>query len=331
MEPFQRLEHEWAKWSGYPPECVVVCSSGSTALHLALESLRLPLGSEIICPDFTMIACPRAISLAGHVPVFVDCGDDLLIDPSWIGPAITSRTRAIMPVHIYGRRCDMDAVISVAGRYGLLVVEDLAEAHGVPPHPRTDAACWSAYRNKIVAGQEGGVVAFRDPEHAALARSLRSLGFTGAHNYRHVPRGINARLASALAAPILESLARVEEILAARRQIEGWYGECCPGKWRMPPRDAPWVMDIRIPGLTHEVQTRIVRALNAVNIAARHAFRPMSTQEEYRNCRVISSGKAAIAAREVLYLPLMPGVVTKESTRLAFEVIYSALSGGHSD
>ena len=330
MEPYQQLEDELGQWAGYPAENVVACSSGTAALHLALEAFRLPAGSEVILGDFNMIACPRAVSLAGLMPVFVDCDDRLLMDLDLVRPGVydgakTRNTSAVMAVHIYGRQIDMGRLHECAEPRGLAVIEDMAEIHGVRPHPRTDAACYSFFRNKIVAGEEGGAVLFRDPAAAALARMLRCQGFTPEHDYRHIPRGHNYRLANALAKPILESLAGYRLNVSIRRGIEWEYEKRCPPKWLMPDRQAVWVYDLRIPGLTWERQTAIVRALNEAGIAARHGFKPMHTQEEYKGCRAVGGENALKASLEVLYLPANPGI-TEADCRRAFDVLTEAVS-----
>lgn len=322
MEPYQQLEQQWAEFNDIDPDGMVVCSSGTAALHLALEAMRIPLGSEVIIPDFTMIACARACTLAGMTPVFVDCDDRLLMQS--LNAMCHKDIKAIMAVHIYGRRCDMNTLAKVADDNNLYLVEDLAEAHGVPVHERTNAACWSYFRNKIVAGEEGGAVWFRNPEHAEYARQLRSLGFTERHDFMHVPRGHNYRMSNAHAALILDSLGKYKSNVAARREIEGWCNSACQPEWRMPPRQAPWVYDLRIPRMTIGDQNRIVKALHAAGIAARHAFKPMSIQEEYKQCRVIGTGKALTASREVIYLPLVG--MTKDDCKRAFDVIINALS-----
>lgn len=329
MESYQALERELANWSGFPTECVVAVSSGTAAIHLALEALQLPHGSEVIVPDYTMIACARAVTLAGLKPVLVDCkSDSLLLNPenAYFNSKRSNDCRAILAVHIYGRRCDMSWLSDIAGSHGLFLVEDMAEAHGVKPHESTDAAVWSFYANKIVHGAEGGAVAFRDPEHAARARQLRCLGFTERHDFQHVPRGHNYRLANLLAEPIRMSLACVNDSLAARRQIEARYDAACPDAWRMPRRDVVWVFDVRIPGLKRQQQAEIVRALNAAGVAARMGFLPMSQQEEYRNCRVVGTGNARRAADEVFYLPCTPAAVTEADAQRALTLIRQCLA-----
>lgn len=325
MEAVCQFEKEWAAWSN--TSNVVACSSGTSALHLALEALRLPPDSEVLTSDYSMVAVPRAIVTAGLVPVFVDCTDDLLIDAAMLPKGLSHKTKAILPVHVYGRQCDMTGISALAEMAHLYVVEDLAEAHGVVPHLKSHAAAWSMYKNKIVCATdaEGGCVAFRDPEHARLARSLRCLGFGAAHDYTHIPRGWNHRLSNAHAQLIRKSLAEVEDNIRQRRTIEGWYDRYCPDEWKMPRRDTVWVYDLHIPGMTSKQQTRVVHSLQANGIAARYGFKPMSQQEEFKNCRVIGNGNAARMASEVFYLPVQPGITTEGQAERSFDLIRRSL------
>lgn len=326
MQAFEKLEIEWATFNELDPKGMVACSSGTAALHLALESLRLPQGSQVIVPDYTMIACPRAVTMAGLVPVFVDCDDDLNADIGILcstGPKIAD---VVMAVHVYGRKMEMEGV----ARLYTHVIEDLAEAHGVKPHPFTNAACWSFYKNKIVAGEEGGAVWFRDNDHAKLARQLRSLGFTDTHDYIHIPRGHNYRMSNLHASSILNgqgvrewspnALKWYGENVTERRQIESWYESKCPPQWRMPYRDAPWIYDFRVTSMMPWVQDSIVKALRESGIEARHGFKPCSSQEEYRSMKCSFNSMAQIAAREVIYLPITPGTSSQETVRRAFDI-----------
>lgn len=328
MQDFELLEDQFAKWNGLPATGMVCCSSGTAALHLALEAFRLPEGSEVIVPDFTMIACARAVVLAGLESVFVDCGEDLNIDPdlfdnNWEPTDV----KAVMVVHAYGRRCDMESITRITEyNDGMPLIEDLAESHGIKPSYNADAACWSFYRNKIIAGAEGGAVYFRNPEHASLARKLRSLGFTEDHDFMHIPRGHNYRLSNVHAGLILDSLSHVERNLQQRRLIEQWYDAACPDAWRMPAREAVWVYDLRIPGMTSEQQSKIVRTLNENGIAARMAFKPMHLQPEFKDCQRISGEVAERMSREVFYLPVVPFATSLEQIERSFQIIRSICS-----
>lgn len=323
MQAFEQLEHDWAAFNGLDPAGMVACSSGTAALHLALEAMQLPLGSEVVVPDFAMIACPRAVTLAGMVPVFVDCDERLLMHFGSIPPCST-HLHAIMMVHIYGRKWPCGYLPPT---WGIKRIEDLAEAHGVRPHPSTDAACWSFYKNKIIAGEEGGAVWFKGAKHAALARQLRSLGFTDAHDFDHIPRGHNYRMSNAHAGLVLDSLRLYQFNLDARRQNEKQLNAYCPAEWRMPERAAPWVYDLRIKGMTSMQQNQIVKALQGIGVNARHAFKPMHTQREYCLCRAFGPERtwgACMAAKEVIYLPIGPLDVIRPAA--SFDTIAKVLS-----
>lgn len=313
MQAYEILEKEIGEWAGFSPKQVVVCSSGTAALHLALEALQLPPGKEVIVPDYCMIACARAVTLASLTPRFVDCGIDFNLNPNLITKSLNfSRdTEAIMAVHNYGRRCDMDAIHNQARTYGLKVVEDLAEAHGVLPDPETDASCWSFYRNKIVGGEEGGAVAFKDVKHAQLARQLRCLGFTDAHDFDHIPRGHNYRLSNTHAQLISNKLAHFEEWVAGRRMVEEKIARLLGDLRIKLKRSSPWVYDMHFPGMTKQQQDRMVQELNALDIPARHGFRAMTLQQEYGTPYTLSplsnwrqESRAARISTEVVYLPL---------------------------
>ncbi len=346
VEAYQQLEVELAQWLNslpgngqkYAPEQVVSCASGSSALLLALEALKLPPGSEVVTGDLNMISIPRAISLAGLTPVFVDCDANLLMDSSLLSQAYCPpESRAVVTVHIYGRQVDMGEVMDVVDNRGGYVVEDLAEAHGVAPHPQTDAACLSFFRNKVLFGEEGGMVAFRDPKHATLARQLRSMGFTEAHNFIHVSRGWNHRLSNANAKLVLQNLRTWDvpvmawgipgylTVLEQRRLISRWWDEALPPEWRMPERDVTWVHDVRVSGLTREKQFQVVKALNATHIEARISFWPMHLQEEFKSCRVVGNGNAERMANEVFYLPCDPGTVSEEMVATGARIIQQTL------
>ena len=275
-------------------------ASGTSALHIACEVLAqlngmTPSGQhEMIIPEFTMVACPRAAAMAGFVPTFRDCHDNLLMkqeDP---------KGTPVMVVHVYGRKDDTT-------RYQMsqdLVIEDLAEAHGINPHPNSFAGCWSFYKNKQIHGEEGGMIAFKDKEAAALARQLRSLGFDSNHNYMHVPRGINARMSNLLAEPILHSLSIINQVNEIRATQSVKYDALLPAAWRMPARDVHWVHDIRIPGLTSDPQDYIVKECRRRGLEARHGFKPMSSQPEFHGGVRQNFLNAFRLSQEVIYLPL---------------------------
>lgn len=339
MESFQRLEAEFARFVARPVECTVACSSGTAALHLALETLRARLdwkdGNRVIVPTFTMAACARAVSLAGLEPVFVGCGSDLLLNLDDVDEATKLSGKApvvaVMPVHVYGRRVPMNRLANWAVSRGIAIVEDLAEAHGVPPHDTTDAACYSFYRNKIVAGEEGGAVAFNshNAEDGVTSRQLRSLGFGPTQDYWHRPRGHNYRLANALADKIIPSLERYARNRIDRQLLWNAYDAQSFGP-RYSPRaepEAKWVYDLRLKGMDWIGQAELVSRLKSSGVDARQSFKPLHLQEEYKGCRYVGDETAERESRESLYLPLTPHLVTERTVKTAARVIREITSG----
>lgn len=293
-QPFEELEVRFADFNEVEPGHVIAVSSGTAALHLACEVLvkMRPRYFSILIPEFTMVACPRAAVMAMLRPMFVDVGNDLLL------PDVNTESfkRAVMPVHIYGRQCKFDSFLNGD------VIEDLAEGHGIKPNPNSFAACWSFYKNKIVRGEEGGAVWFKDRDCAEYARKLRCLGFTANHDYWHIPRGVNARMSNLHAQPIIESLKKVKDNLAIRQDQILLYNGLIPSHWRMPDRTVGWVYDFRIPDLTANLQSQIVKACNQAGVPIRHGFKPMSMQVEFREQP--KELNAERLGREVMYLPL---------------------------
>ncbi len=326
MQPYQQLEKQFGEFTGQ--QHMVACSSGTAALHLALETLRARHGwkdgDEVLVPDYTMVACARAVTLAGLTPVFVDCGDDLLMNRDTWYTAVTERTEAVMIVHIYGRQWGFGKDWGRA----IPVIEDLAEGHGLAPHKFTAASCWSFYQNKIIAGEEGGAVSFSQEEDAAVCRELRSLGFGPEQNYIHRPRGHNYRLANCLAENVLWSLENYKDNATDRAHDWRLYSKQDFGKRirARPEPEAKWVYDLWVPGMTWAKQDVLVTALKEKGIAARHGFRPLHQQPEYKGCRYVGTGNSIKMSEETLYLPLTPGLVTTESIETAARIVREVTS-----
>ncbi|MGP4001125.1 DegT/DnrJ/EryC1/StrS family aminotransferase [Streptomyces sp. 8N706] len=292
----RRFERAFADYNGIAHG--VSCSSGTAALTLALRALGIGPGDEVIVPEFTMIACAWAVTYTGATPVFVDCADDLNIDVTRIEEKITERTKAVMPVHIYGRRCDMDAVMDIAYQYNLRVVEDSAEAHGI--RPVGDIACYSLFANKIITAGEGGICLTDDPQLAGQLAHLRAMAFTKDHSFLHKKVAYNFRMTAMQAAVALAQVERLDDILQARRVIERRYDEGLagvPGITLMPPRDVLWMYDLRA-----ERREELREFLAGESIETRLFFKPMSRQPMYFHPDWPSL-KANTFAEDGLYLP----------------------------
>jgi perosamine synthetase len=228
------FEKRWAAYCGRRHGIAV--SNGTVALQVAAACLGLKPGDEVIMPTFTIISCALAVVYNGGVPVFVDCDPRTwCMDVDQVKSKITERTRAIMPVHIYGHPVDMDPILDLAERHGLAVVEDAAEVHGAEylsgrgtTHPAWrrcgsfgTLSCFSFYANKLITTGEGGMVLTDDTELAEKTRSLRNLCFQANRRFYHEELGFNFRLTNLQAALGLAQLERIEEIIARKR----WMGQ----------------------------------------------------------------------------------------------------------
>jgi perosamine synthetase len=209
----------------------VACSSGTTALHLALHALGVGRGDEVIVPAFTMIASPNAVVYTGAKPVLIDSEPETYnLDLSQLESKITPRTKAIMPVHTYGHPVDMDKLLRIARKYDLYVVSDSAESHGAeykgrPVGSLGDLSAYSFYGNKIITTGEGGMLTTNSLEIAKLARTLRDHSFSKERHFWHKFLGFNFRLTNMQAAVGLAQTERFEFLVNCRRHNAELYGK----------------------------------------------------------------------------------------------------------
>jgi dTDP-4-amino-4,6-dideoxygalactose transaminase len=214
------LEEEFAGYCG--TRHAVAVNSGTSALHLALLAAGIGPGDEVITVPFTFYATVATIGYVGATPVYVDIDPATFnIDAAKIEASVTARTRAILPVHLYGQCADMDPILDVARRYKLIVIEDAAQAHGAEYRGRRaggigDIGCFSFYPTKnLGAAGEGGMLTTNNPEFAQTAALLRSWGEE--QRYRPRLKGFNYRLPSIQAAILRVKLQRLETWIATRR------------------------------------------------------------------------------------------------------------------
>src|SRR6185369_15237220 len=193
-----QFEAEFAKFCG--TEYAIAVSNGTVAIHLALVAHRIGPGDEVIIPNLTFVATANAVLHAGAKPVFVDIDPfNLCIDPVSVERAITPRTKAIMPVHLYGHPADMKKIMEVAERHKLIVIEDAAEAHGAKAYNKTvggwgQCATFSFYGNKNLTTGEGGMITTNDKELNARCRHLRDHAMSKEKRYWHNEIGFNYRM-----------------------------------------------------------------------------------------------------------------------------------------
>ena len=225
----EQFEKRWASYCGM--EYGIAVSNGSTALQVAVGCLDLEPGDEVIIPSFTIISCALAVVYNRGKPVLVDCDPDTwCMDVSAIEDRITPRTRAIMPVHIYGHPVDMDPIVKLADNYGLVVIEDAAEAHGAEYKGRKcgslgDISCFSFYANKIVTTGEGGMILTNKLTYAQKSQSLRNLCFREERRFYHTELGHNFRLTNIQAALGLAQIERIEGLIERKKEIGRFYNQ----------------------------------------------------------------------------------------------------------
>lgn len=222
-----RFENDFAKYLGV--KHAVAVSSGTAALHVALMSLDIGHGDEVIVPAFTMGATWLAVMYTGAKPVFVDAEAlTFNIDPQKIESKITRKTRAIIPVHVYGHACEMDEIMRIARRHNLWVIEDAAEALGGQYRGRKcgtfgDINCFSFYANKIVTAGEGGMVVTNDPKLARLAAKFRDLYHSDKKRFIHEKVGYNYRMTNLQAAVGSGELKNIKKYLAKKQGMANLY------------------------------------------------------------------------------------------------------------
>ncbi|MDD5129522.1 MAG: DegT/DnrJ/EryC1/StrS family aminotransferase [Candidatus Omnitrophica bacterium] len=209
---------------------VAVCN-GTVALETALFAAGINKGDEVILPAFTIISCVLAVLRLGAVPVLVDVEPDTWnMDVAQIESKITSKTKGIMPVHIYGHPVDMDPLMQIAKKYKLIVIEDAAEAHGAEyKHQKCGSighiAAFSFYANKIITTGEGGMVLTKNKEMAERARSYRNLCFRPEKRFYHTELGNNYRMTNLQAAVGVAQIERIEEFVGIKRNLGEYYKE----------------------------------------------------------------------------------------------------------
>jgi dTDP-4-amino-4,6-dideoxygalactose transaminase len=310
----------------------VATTSGTTALWLALLAHDIGPGDEVITTPFSFIATGNAILYAGATPVFVDIDPRTFnIDPAQVEAAITSRTRAILPVHLYGLPCDMPRLMAIAARHNLAVIEDACQAHGAAIDGRRAGSfgtgCFSFYATKNMTTGEGGMLTTDDAAVADRARVLRAHGMR--QRYYHESLGYNFRMTDVQAALGLAQLERLPA-LTARRQANAvffrsalgdlpavWLPECEPGYEHVYHQ-----FTLRLVGGRDEFRQRMTARGVATDI---YYPRTIPQQDVYRNLGYNDFlPMAEAAAQEVVSLPVHPALSPAELEQIAYAVAESA-------
>jgi perosamine synthetase len=323
----QRFESEFAAFCG--SKYAITCSNGTTALHLGLVAAGVKAGDEVLVSTLTNMASFFAVLYIGAIPVPVDILlPTLTIDPADLARKISSKSRAIMVVHLFGHPADMDAVLELAKAHNLVVIEDCAEAHGATYKGKTvgsfgDAGCFSFFANKILTTGEGGMVTTDDPALAERARSLKALAFGTANKFMHADVGYNYRMTNLQAAIGCGQMTVIERLVEKRREIARYYTERLKRfhEHLALPVEQPyaknviWMYHVVVKGALTGKRSAIMGALKEQGIETREGFIPYNLQEIFlrrgwtraEDCPVANS-----VAYASFYLPTGPAMTSDE-------------------
>jgi perosamine synthetase len=272
----------------------IACSSGTAGLHLGVRALEIGDGDEVITTPFSFVASANCLLYERAVPRFVDIEEDTLgIDPDLVEAAASNRTRAILPVHVFGRPCRIYAIEAVARRRGWSLIEDACEGLGSTVSGRTlggfgDISVFAFYPNKQITTGEGGMVLTDDPALAEMIRSLRNQGRDADDTWlRHVRLGFNYRLDEMSAALGVAQLERLEELRRGRARVAGAYERALGGQdWlRLPRAGANETVDwfVYVVRLHPDInRDRLIDQLAEVGVPSRPYFSPLHLQPLYR-------------------------------------------------
>ena len=321
------LEEEFARYSQV--HYAVGVNSGTSALHLALLAAGIGPGDEVLTTPFTFYASAATIGWVGATPVYVDIDPSTFnIDVRQMEAAVTERTRAILPVHLYGQPADMDPILHIAHHHNLVVIEDAGQAHGAEYKGRRvggigDLGCFSFYPTKnLGAAGEGGMVTTNNPEYARTLSLLRNWGEE--RRYHPVLKGYNYRLPAIQAAIVRVKLKRLERWTEARRALAAEYDRLLPETSVTTPATLAHTRHVYcLYTIRAENRDELQRGLAAAGIqTAIHYPTPIHLMPAYADARykVGDLPAAEASARSVLSLPLYPQLNGAQLAEVAAEV-----------
>ena len=318
MGPFlERFERAFADYTG--SKYAIAVSSGTAGLHLCIRAANIGLGDEVITTPFSFVASANCILYERATPVFVDIDEDSMnIDPGLVGAAVTGRTRAILPVHIFGQPCAMDELVEIAARRDVLLIEDACEAIGAEFRGRKvgsfgKAAVFGFYPNKQMTMGEGGVITTDDPGWAELMDSLRNQGRSEMGPWLcHDRLGFNYRLDEMSAALGVAQLSRIEEALRRREEVASIYrehlrsvrGATILQQQKATTRLSWFVMAIRLDQAIDRAE--VINQLQNRGVPSRTYFSPIHLQPYFKAQFNYKAGDFPIAervAKSTLALP----------------------------
>jgi perosamine synthetase len=308
----------------------ITTTSGTTALHLALVTLGIGKGDEVIVPSLTMTASVFPVIYTGAKPVLVDSDPAIWnIDPAKIEEKITKNTKVIMPVHLYGHPCDMAPMLDIALKYGLYIIEDAAEVHGAEYNGRKagsigDMGCFSFYANKIITTGEGGMIITNSKEMADRARSLKDLAHSPQKRFLHTDIGFNYRMTNIQAGMGLAQLEQIDRFVEMRRQNASFYNRrlgVLPGI-TMPPekewaKNTYWMYAIVLQDEFGLSRDQLMEELAKREVETRAFFIPMHLQPCFTDLGLFNNEAYPVAeelGRRGLFLPSSTGLTQEQKT-----------------
>ncbi len=309
--------------------CIGV-NSGTDALQLALMACDVGPGDEVITTAHTAVATAAAISLTGATPVFVDIAPQTYtMDPAALAAAITPRTKAVIPVHLYGHPAEMEPILAIAAQAGIRVIEDCAQAHGARYRGRSvgglgDLGCFSFYPTKNLGAMgDGGAVVSRDPQLAERVRLLREYGWTPAARYVSQVEGMNSRLDEMQAAILRAKLAHLEAWNEARRQVAAWYADLLPDTLVKPVErvGCEHVYHLYVVRVAERDAVRRELAAHGIGSGIHYPV-PIHMQPAYQGAAGVRHdlSHTEAAASEILSLPMHPHM-SQEQARATAEAL----------
>lgn len=318
------FEDEFARYCG-SSHCVGV-ANGTEAIHLALRALEIGPGDEVITAANSFAATALAIAYCGATPVLVDvCEDDFNIDPTMIEQAITPRTRAVIPVHLYGQPARMAEIMEIAKRHGLKVIEDSAQSHGGELNGTRcgafgDIACFSFYPGKnLGAFGDAGACVTADAKLAEKLRLLRNYGQIVKN--RHDLLGFNCRLDTVQACVLLTKMQYIEEWTEQRRQVAQWYREELDGSQLRLPIEKPLARHVyHLFVVRHPERDRLMKFLAERQICCGiHYPNPLPTAQPFASARTHPTGVPVCTqlSNEILSLPMYPEMRREQVAAIA--------------
>lgn len=312
----------------------IAVSNGSAALDAAVAALEIGFGDEVILPSFTIISCAAAVVRAGAIPVVVDADPETWnADVETIGAAITSRTKAIMAVHIYGHPCDMDPILALAAAHNLYIIEDAAEMHGQTYRGRPcgsfgDISTFSFYPNKHITTGEGGMLVTNDARLAERCRGARNLFFNNQQRFVHHELGWNMRMTNMQAALGLAQIEQIDTFVKRKRRMGQRYTKLLadiPGL-ELPLAETDysqniyWVYGVVLADNMPLTPAEVMAELGARDIGSRPFFWPMHEQPVLQKMGFFDGVRCPVAerlARRGFYVPSGLALEDSEITMVA--------------